>query len=120
MRNVAPSERVEVDHPRGGFVGDAGGSQVVADHLGSPVRAYAPGFSGIWPSTFKRQSFFQPATRRRVAILLPLLVFSALSRHNASLRSHARFIALFPAQCRWSSSRKQTSRTQCSEFSIPQ
>ena len=55
-----------------------------------------------------------------MAILLPLLSFSALSRHNASFLSQPRFWALLPAQCRWSSSRKQTSRTQCSAFSIPQ
>ena len=56
--------------------------------------------------------------RRRVLILFPLLLrlFSALSSHNASFRSRPRFSALFPAQCLWSSSRKQTSNTQCSEL----
>jgi hypothetical protein len=37
---------------------------------------------------------------------LPWLFFAALSRHNASLRSHDKFSALLPAQWRGSSSRK--------------
>jgi hypothetical protein len=51
-------------------------------------------------------------------MLLPLLFSSALRRHNATLRSQAKFAALLPAQCRCSSSRKQTSKIQCNEFSM--
>jgi hypothetical protein len=42
-------------------------------------------------------------------MLVPLLFFTALSKHSATLRSHDKFCALFPAQWRCSSSRKQTS-----------
>ena len=70
---------------------------------GGPPRAYAPqfsGISGIWASTLNKYSFFHPARRRRRWMLLPLLSSSALRRHNANLRSHAKFAALLPAQCR--------------------
>jgi hypothetical protein len=37
VRDVGSAQGVEVHHPRGGLIGDAGGGQVAADQVGRPV-----------------------------------------------------------------------------------